>query len=112
MSATMKDKINTAFRRLRAAGYFARQSFMCCQSCAGSAIPEDREDAYVYYHKQDTDALYVSDDRYEGGTYLAWAGDGAQIVDICRAAGLDVEWDGSVDTRIWIGTKLPEAVSS
>jgi hypothetical protein len=46
-------RLNEAFKDLRKSGYFARQNFQCCQSCAWAAIPEEKEEKVVFYHQQD-----------------------------------------------------------
>ena len=54
----LKQKLNTAFRNIRARNVLTRQSFMCCMSCALHALPEDPSAAgIVYYHRQDADNL-------------------------------------------------------
>lgn len=85
-----------AFRALRRKGYFAKQHFWCCQSCAWTAIKKiGRQDKAVFYHKQDT--AYVK--KY-GKIYLCWSGVGQEIVDTLRSCGLIVEWAGSDDKCI------------
>ena len=37
-----KENLNNAFKELRKLGYFARQNFKCCQSCAWAAVPMDK----------------------------------------------------------------------
>ena len=100
------EKLNAAFRMLRKRGYFARQNFWCCQTCAWYAIGEDHPDQVgraVFYHHQDTEQLNKT-----GGTMLAWAGDGHEIVKVCTEAGLATKWDGDENTRIWIGLNKEE----
>lgn len=94
---TLKEKLTKAFRALRKVGYIARQNFWCCQSCALSALNALPDECvkYVFYHKQDADNL-----RDNGACYLAWGGDGEQIVSILKEAGIAVEWDGNSATRI------------
>ena len=88
-----KKDLTQAFKELRKLGYFARQNFMCCQSCAWSSVPEEKEDKVVFYHRQDTpDVMY-------GSVYLAWSGNGNEIVEI-MSKYFNVEWDGSTSTRI------------
>lgn len=88
-----KKDLTQAFKELRKLGYFARQNFMCCQSCAWSQVPEEKEDKVVFYHRQDT-----PDVNY-GSVYLAWNGNGNEIVEI-MSKYFKVEWDGSESTRI------------
>lgn len=96
-----QTSLNKAFRELRKLEYFAKQNWKCCQICGCAAIPKENND-YVFYHAQDKEMWL------EGGEmYLAWAGDGAEIVNVFENAGFLVEWDGSEGTRICI--KQPEA---
>jgi hypothetical protein len=88
--------INRAFKKLRIAGYFAKQDFWCCQSCAWSAVPDGIEKV-VFYHRQDADRF-----KNTGELMLAWEGDGAEIVRIFEGEGLKVNWNGNKDTRIEI----------
>jgi len=94
---TVRDAIKTAFKALRRKGYFCRSNFTCCQSCGFAAVPEGRGDKVVFYHRQDVDDI-----EHEGGCFLAWAGNGHEIVAAMKATGLDVEWDGSEQKRIWV----------
>lgn len=91
------SKITKAFRELRKLGYFARQNFWCCQSCAWAAIPKSRAGRTVFYHQQDAQHL-----RSRGECHLAWAGDGTAIVEVLKRHDLQVEWEGSKDERILI----------
>ena len=86
----MSKELNTAFRALRKQGYFARQNFWCCTSCGLYAVPEDKAETFVFYHRQDADRLAET-----GATYLAWAGDPAVIRSAFECAGMTVEHDGS-----------------
>jgi hypothetical protein len=97
MAVTTKHLINRAFKKLIKAGYFARQNFWCCQTCAWSAIPEVDSNKVVFYHRQDADRF-----KNTGELTLAWAGDGAEIVSILESVGLKVNWNGKEDTRISI----------
>jgi hypothetical protein len=47
--------LTKAFNALRKNGYFARQNFMCCQTCEWAAVPEKNESKVVFYHSQDND---------------------------------------------------------
>jgi hypothetical protein len=90
-------KINKAFRELRKIGYFARQNFWCCQSCALYAIPEDKSEKYVFYHKQN------GKDKWYGKPFcLSWAGNATEIINIFKNNGIEVEWNGNSDTRLKI----------
>ena len=89
--------LTPAFAALRKAGFFARQNFWCCQSCGCAAVPEDRSEAYVFYHNQDKQDLVAT-----GSCYLAFAGDGEKIVEVLNAHGIKTEWDGTKAARIKI----------
>ena len=91
-----KDKITAAFRQLRKHGYFAKQSFWCCSSCAWSDIPEDKVEKVVFYNKQSADGLKT------GEVYLQWSGNGDEICNIFNQCGLRVSWEGSEDKAIVI----------
>jgi len=91
-----KTNLTKAFKSLRKAGYFARQNFMCCQSCAGAAIPDGTE-KYVFYHNQDNDNLKGGQDFC-----LAWGGDGHEIVKILNENGLETFWEGNKNKRIMV----------
>lgn len=92
-----KKNLNAAFRELRKAGYFAKQNFMCCQTCGCSKVPDEKEDRYVFYHSQDNDDL-----KRSGICYLSWAGNGREICDILNRNGVQTDWDGSPYSRIKI----------
>ncbi len=90
------SRLNEAFKDLRKAGYFARQNFTCCQSCAWAEIPEEKSDKVVFYHSQDAD--HKADDKM----YVGWSGDGKEICDIFAKHHIDTLWDGDNNTRIEI----------
>lgn len=93
----LRDRIKAAYKALRAKGYFCRSSFMCCGTCGWAAIPDERKDKSLFYHRQD-----ARDIDTDGGCYLAWSGDGREIVAALIDAGLKVTWDGNPATRIWV----------
>ena len=98
----MKEKLTKSFKELRKLGYFARQNFWCCQSCAWGDVPEEKEDKVVFYHRQDNkDVPY-------GHVHLAWAGDGNEIVEVMKKYFV-VKWDGSEHSRILV--KLNEYIN-
>jgi len=81
-----KSNLTKAFAALRKAGYFARQNFQCCQSCAWAAVPEAKEDKAVFYHNQDNES------RLRGHKFhLAWSGDQHEICRILEENGVKVE---------------------
>ena len=91
---TIQEKLTLAFKDLRKLGYFARQNFTCCQTCGWAEVPQGR-DKVVFYHAQDKANL---DKR--GNCYLAWEGNGEEIVTTLQNRGLVVEWNGDENTRI------------
>lgn len=93
----IKTLLTVAFRELRKLGYFARQNFLCCQTCAWADVPDDKANKAVFYHRQDADDL-----EKRGRCYLAWSGDGNEIVSVLQKHGLKTEWDGKETTRILV----------
>jgi Domain of unknown function (DUF6891) len=106
---THKAAITAAFKKLRAAGYIARQNYLCCGSCASAAIgayvrekggDPDAAKA-VYYHRQANECwdgegnLNARGSGCRSELWMCWSGDGATIVAALKAEGLEVEWDGS-----------------
>jgi hypothetical protein len=89
--------ITVAFKSLRKLGYFARQNFMCCQSCGWAAVPEGKDEKVVFFHQQDAGCMKAG-----RPLYLAWSGDGNQICNMLREHGMEVVWDGTNNTRICI----------
>ena len=91
------NRLTAAFQELRTRGYFAEQYFADCGSCGFAAIPEDQQEAAVFYHAQAFDYLMES-----GEVYLNWSGDGEEITSVLKGHGLTVEWDGDSDTTILV----------
>jgi hypothetical protein len=92
-----QSKLTKAFKALRKKGYFARQNFWCCSTCAWSAMTDEQIKKAVFYHRQDADDL-----REIGSCYLAWSGNGHEIVEVLKENGIEVDWNGSNVTRITI----------
>ena len=89
-----------AFRSLRAAGYFARMDWQCCQSCGWAAVPDGCETA-VFYHRQDAKAFAASGNiAGQSALFLAWAGNAAVICGALVATGLHVLVPPDASTRI------------
>jgi hypothetical protein len=110
---TDNDRLDEAFEALEAAGIVARQHWTCCQSCGhyeiGGEIAAVQDQGkpvhgYTFYHHQDTESAV------EGrGLYLAYGSTedtpaevGEQIRRVLQEKGLQVTWDGSPKTRIWV----------
>lgn len=77
-----KANLNQAFKELRKLGYFARQNFKCCQSCAWAAVPMDAK-RVVFYHKQGADQLNET-----GECCLAWSGERDEIAEVLERNGV------------------------
>lgn len=97
MNYELQNKLDKLFEALEQVGYFARQNFMCCQTCACYEIPESYSKKYVFYHEQDTENAISSN-----SLHLAWAGNGKEIVKLAEEAGLSVEWEGTEAKRIQV----------
>ena len=77
-----KANLNQAFKELRKLGYFARQDFWCCQSCAWAAVPVDKKKV-VFYHNQAAADL----EKY-GECFLCWTGDRDEIAEVLERNGV------------------------
>lgn len=121
-----KARLNDAFARMRKAGLIARQSFWCCQSCAGydlatkvKELPAAKRAQFqgcAFYTKQDAQDMTGRYSRHFKGLHVAYGpveADGKEygrptvavggIVKAClEEAGLEVEWNGSPDQRIFV----------
>jgi hypothetical protein len=102
------DRLTDAFRELDRSGIVARERFACCQSCGLGEIGMEVLDTapvrgYVFYNYQDADRAALG-----GSLWLAYglfeqpptAEIGEEVATAVRAAGLDVDWNGSPDQRI------------
>lgn len=99
-----KEQVTKAFKELRKLGYFARQNFLCCQSCGWATVPEEKADKVVFYHNQDNEA-WNSNRILEHDLYLAWSGNASEIRSVFESNGMRVDHDGSQNTRIVILAK-------
>jgi hypothetical protein len=98
-----KANLNQAFKELRKLGYFARQNFWCCQSCAWAAVPMDAKKV-VFYHRQDTEELNKT-----GECYLAWSGDRDEIAEVLERNGVLKTKPENESQRFEIKAMLPKA---
>jgi hypothetical protein len=109
---TMKNKKNgtnltIAFKALRRKGYFAKQNFLCCQSCGWAEINElGYDDKAVFYHVQD-----YHDYKDGQDFFLAWRGDGNEIVKTLNKYGVQTLWNGEDNKRIKVLHKSVKKVS-
>lgn len=123
------------FPELRKRHYLTRADFMCCMSCASSALDTLLDKAkkpkkgYVYWHKQDSINTESSSSRYyrrymqeepnitirycanNGGLPDREASEatrrvGVEICEVLREFDLIPTWDGSPDTVICVEPKL------
>lgn len=109
------DRLDEAFAELDRHGIVARQHFTCCQTCGHSEINFPIETTkqyrpvhgYVFFHWQDTESAVRSEYLYLA--YGAVNGKESEskviahhVVDALRRAGLDADWNGSVNSRICI----------
>ena len=104
------NRISKAFQLLRKAGYSARQSFACCQGCAGAKLADElakqvaagkKVKGYVFYHRQAAGRLYEGKDfciNYAGnpgsGLRDADVEAGEAICQALKAVGIDHAWNG------------------
>jgi hypothetical protein len=91
----MRTNLTKAFAELRKNGYFAKQNFLCCQSCGWAALSDEEAKNAVFYHNQDHQDFKKGSDLY-----LAWAGDGDYIAETLIKFGMHIDWDGTPNTRI------------
>lgn len=104
------DKLTSALMELDEEGIVAREHFTCCGSCGASEIHDEADEnhfGYVFYHVQDTESAQET-----GNLYLAYGHVGLAkkstveiaeiIVDKLKNFGLDVEWNGNINTRILV----------
>ncbi len=104
------DRLDLAFAALERDGITARQDFTCCQSCGHAEIGEEMAEGargYTFFHQQDTESAV------EGrGVMLAYGATepgeeacvaiGQAIVAALDHAGLEPDWNGSSDRRIFV----------
>lgn len=126
--ADFKAKMSNAFKAMRSEGLMARQSFSCCRNCAGyelattlKAKTKAEKEAFkgcAFFTKQDAAPRECSRDfRSFSGLYISYgqlgvSGEkdyglpteevGAIVKKCLEHAGLEVEWDGTPETRIFV----------
>lgn len=104
---TDKAVFNDMFKEFRKEGFIARQDYLCCNSCATSALEADynvdENSSYVFYHGQDADAF--ENKMLTRTLYLGWQGNGKKLVEIIKAHGFQVDWDGTEERKIGVKSK-------
>lgn len=104
-----KGKLTKAFKQVRqTANVLARQSHLCCMSCATSDLGQKLEGSSkagaVYYHRQDAEHIddgyvwvrfFPADESDEASLHIASLACAA-----FAAQGLRTIWNGSPDTCI------------
>ncbi|MGC4001436.1 MAG: hypothetical protein QM767_29845 [Anaeromyxobacter sp.] len=112
------DRLDRAFDKLEKKGVLARQDFACCQNCGHHEIGVEIEAApgpvhgYTFFHQQDTESAAEGQGLFlaygavlpPGSPDEQWQSScldvGHEVAAALRAEGLQVQWDGSQDTRI------------
>ena len=91
------NNLTRAFRALRKKGYFAKQNFLCCNSCGWFGVPNDNAKKVVFYHRQDNE-------RKQRGEkfHVSWAGDAKEIMETFKENCVETSWAGTADKRIEI----------
>jgi hypothetical protein len=89
--------LKSAFDVLSDAGYFTAMGFLCCQTCAWHAVPEDEADKAVFFHAQDADDLIET-----GECYLCWSGNVGFIRNVLEKHNIATTHNGSNTQRIKI----------
>ncbi|RJR27628.1 hypothetical protein C4561_01625 [candidate division WWE3 bacterium] len=104
-----KQDLNNAFRTLRQRGFFARQNFEDCMSCACAALPEGDFQGYIYYHQQDAARL-----REKNGCMIRFCEGklparevGVSAVVALQEFGVHTEWNQDPSRAIFIKLEVP-----
>lgn len=113
-----REELLVVFKTLRKHKLMARANYMCCGSCAGAGIHDDKQKSkreyigYVFWHNQDEEKLYW---KKEPGVYLGFGSfeadeNGSEntkkigdlIAEEFRKAGFELRWDGTGSSRIFV----------
>jgi hypothetical protein len=71
----LRQNLDAAFEALTEAGFLARQNFMCCSNCAGTALANEAEKLVdagtppkgcVFYHEQDAEVFGYDEEDEDG----------------------------------------------
>ena len=109
------DRLDKAFAVLENEGIVARQDFTCCQTCGHSEIWDEITEAtktkkvlgYTFYHHQDLEWIVeIGECLLAFGATSENENDALRVGEIIcktlRKEGFNVQWDGSLNTRILI----------
>jgi len=91
------NRLVGVFKELRNLGYFSKMNNGWNMSVGWDLVPDENADKAVFFHKQD-----AMDLKKSGNVYLAWSGDGNEIVEIIKKHGMEVVWSGTDKTRIFV----------
>jgi hypothetical protein len=98
-----RAKVLLAFRSLRGKGIRAKANFMCCMGCATDAMDLSGKRGGVYWHRQAEESFKEYGSLYIGFFTENGKGSleiGKDLNAALKARGLDVEWDGTSDTKV------------
>lgn len=110
------DRLDAAFEELQTAGILCRQNFSDCGTCGLYEMDNEIEAAidrgwdprgFTFYHMQDTEnamegrGLYLNFGSVEEEA-TATRRIGRQIVKALNRQGLKTQWNGRLDTRIFL----------
>ncbi len=93
---TDRERVQAGFKTLRKAGYAARMGFMCCGSCASSAL--GNEDKAAFYSEQSNDS-YARSGTLKESLFISWWGDVNEIAAALQAEGLVVGHNNGDGTK-------------
>lgn len=111
-----KAAITELFKRVRAQGFFARQFYHCCGSCALSYMPQDlkrKHRAFMYTTRQNRDDFNQKSRALTTPLYLGFGSSekdgsmtseeaGKTIVSVALDMGLDAKWSGDTCDKVAI----------
>jgi hypothetical protein len=120
---TDREKLADAFKKLRAAGYFARMGLGTTSDTCWNHVP-DTDKVAVYskdeadhafaikgtgFHRRgyQVDSTALKSDDLQDILYIGWKGDGQFILDTLLAENLNATWDGNLWSCIFVN---PEEV--
>jgi hypothetical protein len=99
-SEAQRKAVLRAMAKARKLGYFAKLDFKFDGDIAKDAIQDRGLTQFVYSLKPRAKSIVDRD-----FVIFYWAGDGQKLVDLLRAEGLKVEWEGEVRHSIQVYTQ-------